>query len=92
MTFHLYKSTRRQNFEPEKNLFSKNINKLDLKKYELDRLRCLNDNLVESVGADSYYIIPDNKKNNSNFLTKKKSLKTTIYIFLIQLIYFFKRA
>jgi len=92
LLFGIYKEGSTINFEPEKNLFSKNINKLDLKKYELDRLRCLNDNLVESVGADSYYIIPDNKKNNSNFLTKKKSLKTTIYIFLIQLIYFFKRA
>ena len=50
------------NYEPKKNFFKKNMNKLDLKKYELDRLRFLNDNLVETISTDSYYIIPSNKK------------------------------
>lgn len=93
LLFGIYREGSTINFQPNKNLFKTSMNKLDLKNYELDRFRCLNDNLVESVGIDSYYIIPNNnKKNNNNFLIKKKSLKTIIYIFLIQFIYFFKRA
>ena len=93
LLFGIYREGSTISFQPNKNLFKTSMNKLDLKTYELDRFRCLNDNLVESVGIDSYYIIPNNnKKNNNNFLIKKKSLKTIIYIFLIQFIYFFKRA
>lgn len=93
LLFGIYKEGSTISFQQNKNLFKTSMNKLDLKNYELDRFRCLNDNLVESVGIDSYYIIPNNnKKNNNSFLIKKKSLKTIIYIFLIQFIYFFKRA
>ena len=93
LLFGIYKEGSTINFEPKKNLFKKNMNKLDLKNYELDRLRCLNDNLVESVGTDSYYIkSSNNKKNIKDLLINKKSLRTMIYIFLIKFIYFFKGA
>jgi putative 2OG-Fe(II) oxygenase len=80
------------NYEPKKNFFKKNMNKLDLKKYELDRKRFLKDNLVETISSDSYYIIPSNKKKNKDFLIKNRSFKTMIYVILIKLIYFFKRV
>ena len=74
-------------------MFKKNINKLDLTKYELDIRRNLGDDLVEVKGADNYYLIPEkNKKISNEFLINKKYLKTMIYIFLIKFIYFFKGA
>jgi putative 2OG-Fe(II) oxygenase len=92
LMFALYKGGSTITFQHKKNFFKKNMSKLDLKKYELDRLRCLNDNLVESVGSDNYFIIPDNNKKNNNFFNKKKNFKTMFFIFLIRFIYFFKRA
>jgi putative 2OG-Fe(II) oxygenase len=77
----------------KKNEFNEIINKLDLKHYELDIRRNLNDNQVENKTRNIYYIIPsDNKKNNKEFSIKNKSLKTIIYIFIIKFFYFFKRA
>jgi len=89
----VYKEGSTINYDQNKNGFKKNINKLDLKKYELDIRRNLGDDLVEAKGADNYYLIPEqNKKISNEFLINKKYLKTMIYIILIKFIYFFKGA